>query len=60
MGFRKPIPNPPQDTLEQLQLTLERLERTGDPTAPSIAGLKRIDLTRIAELEEAETSAPRE
>jgi hypothetical protein len=53
MGFRKPIPGPARDTLQELRLKLERLERTGDLTSPSIADLKRIVLARIAELEAA-------
>ena len=46
MGFRAPIPGPQRDKLEQLRLTLERLERTGDLTSPSVAGLRRIILDR--------------
>jgi hypothetical protein len=53
MGFRAPIPGPQRDKLEQLRLTLERLDRTGDLTSPSVAGLRRIILDRIAELEAA-------
>jgi len=57
MGFRAPIPGPQRDKLEQLRLTLERLDRTGDLTSPSVAALRRIILDRIAELEAATPSS---
>jgi hypothetical protein len=56
MGFRTPTPGPQRDKLKQLRLTLERLDRTGDITSPSVAALRRITLDRIAELEKATPS----
>jgi hypothetical protein len=58
LGFRKPIPSLPRKTLVELRLTLQRLERTGDMKSPSIAGLKRIVMDRITELEAAVPSSP--
>ena len=53
MEFRTPIPRPQRNMLEQLRLTLERLDRAGDMTSPTILDLRRIILDRIAELEAA-------
>ena len=41
----------PRDVLATLRLTLQRLDRTGDFSSPSLADLRRILLKRIAELE---------
>ena len=51
MFFTKPAQTAPRDTLEQLRLALYRLDRSGDPTAPSQAVLRQILTNRIAELE---------
>ena len=57
MGFRSPSPGPQRDELEHLRLKLERLDRTGDLTSPSVAALRRIILDRIGEIETATPSS---
>jgi hypothetical protein len=44
----------PRNVLATLRLTLQRLDRTGDFSSPSLADLRRILLERIAELEATE------
>lgn len=43
-----------RNVLATLRLTLQRLERTGDFSSPTIAELRRVLLERIAELEVTE------